>query len=92
MSGNCAMKSARHAVNEIGPHAVEVVQILLDLLHVQIGPPRAATPAPRRRGRESIHDVRVFRPMPDGLDRTRRQRRDRAPAPSASPAKQPPMQ
>ena len=33
-------QSLRHAVNELGPHAVKVMKITLDLRHVEIGPLR----------------------------------------------------
>src|ERR1700737_1469392 len=57
---------ARHAVQEIGPHPVEVVKILLDRFHRHVGPAGAEiggpilVPVP-------VHDIRVLGPVADAL-------------------------
>src|SRR6266851_65349 len=57
---------ARHAVQEIGPDAIEIVKILLDSFHRHVGPTGAEirdpnlVPVP-------VHDIRVLGPVPDAL-------------------------
>ena len=57
---------ARHAVQEVGLHTVEVVQVLFDLRHGQIGPPRQQFGGPDILA-GCIHVRPELRPVPDAL-------------------------
>src|SRR5215470_13730786 len=61
---------ARHAVHEIGPHAVEAVQVFLERFHRHVGPALAELLGPDvAPGVE--HVVRLLRPVPDRLAQQR---------------------
>ena len=61
---------ARHAVHEIGTHAVQAVQVFLDRFHRDIGPALAELLGPNvAPGVE--HVVRLLRPVPDRLAQQR---------------------
>jgi cold shock CspA family protein len=57
---------ARHAVHEVGPDAVEVVQVFVDHGHIQVGPPGQQLGGPNILA-GFVHDVRILRPVPDRL-------------------------
>src|SRR3984893_6451332 len=56
----------RHAVQEIGLHCVQVVQVFLDRLHRYVGPSLHEVGHPVLLAM-AVHDGRVFRPMADAL-------------------------
>src|SRR5215471_2243297 len=57
---------ARHAVHEVGPDAIEAVQVCFDRRHGQIGPSREKLGCPVVAA-GVVHDVRVLRPVSNGL-------------------------
>jgi hypothetical protein len=61
-----ARKIARHALHEVGPQAVEVVQVFLDGLHRHVGAPLAKLLGPDILA-GVVHIVGALRPMPDRL-------------------------
>ena len=61
---------ARHAVHKVGAHAVQVVQILLDGFHRNIGPALAQLLGPDVPA-GVVHIVRFLRPVPDRLAQQR---------------------
>jgi hypothetical protein len=63
-----ARKIARHAVHEVGPQAVEVVQVFLDGLNRHLGAPLAKLLGPDILA-GVVHIVRVLRPMPGAVGR-----------------------
>ncbi len=62
---------ARHAVHEVGPPAVKVVQIFLDGLHRDVGPALADFLGPDVPA-GVVHDIRVLRAVSDRLAQYRR--------------------
>jgi hypothetical protein len=57
---------ARHAVHEVGPDAVKVVQVRLYRFRRHFGPAGAELPRPAIPA-GIVHHIRVFRPVPDRL-------------------------
>src|SRR5215813_13759684 len=71
-------KVSRHAENEVRPHTVEVVQVLLDGYHWHLGPPLAELLGPAVAAMVP-HDLRILRTVADRLTYDRRDNAVRGP-------------